>query len=98
MKSRKFHQLPVRVYIGINLFLCTSVTYIYRTCFNLILRDMVQTSQPPVCSNSLHHHYVRIFAREHELEPATTIVSDGLYYHSFRLWLDTIGAPMTRST
>lgn len=32
---------PFRLYIGINLFLCTAVTFMYRTCFTVALRDMV---------------------------------------------------------
>lgn len=35
---------PFRAYIGLSLFLCTSITYMYRTCFTLVLRDMVESS------------------------------------------------------
>lgn len=40
-KPLKMHRPPYRFYIGINLFLCTSITFLYRTCFNLALNDMV---------------------------------------------------------
>lgn len=52
---------PFRAYIGLSLFLCTSITYMYRTCFTLVLRDMVESSATNTSTDSpkIIHDIVR---------------------------------------
>lgn len=101
------HRPPFRLYIGISLFLCTSVTFMYRTCFTLVLRDMVQPLSAKLHADSNSpkdcHSIVRTTPptkHRHSYNFQTINLSPCVLFHSTcesgseALWLDCRSADL----